>query len=34
MHSPAYRSNASDVVVPVNPRHRPSQKRSHDTKDR
>jgi hypothetical protein len=34
LRAPAYRSNASDVVVPVNPKHRPSHKRSHDTKDR
>jgi hypothetical protein len=30
----AYRSNASGVVEPLNPKHRPSHKRSHDAKDR
>jgi hypothetical protein len=35
VHAPAaYQSNASGVVEPLNPKHRPSHKRSHDAKDR
>jgi hypothetical protein len=30
----AYQSNASGLVVPINPRHRPAHKHSHDVKDR
>ena len=29
LHGPAYRSNASGLVTPLNPKHRPSHKPSH-----
>lgn len=31
---PAYQSNASGVVTPLNPKHRPVHKRGHDADDR
>ena len=34
LHGPAYQSNASGVVTPLNQKHRPSHKRSHDASDR
>jgi hypothetical protein len=34
LHGPAYQSNATGVVTPLNPKHRPAPKRSHDIKDR
>jgi hypothetical protein len=30
----AYQSNAFGVVTPINPKHRPAHKHSHDVKDR
>jgi hypothetical protein len=30
LHRPAYQSGASDLVTPLNQKHRPSHKRSHD----
>ena len=30
LHGPAYQSNASGLVTPLNPKHRPSHKRSQD----
>jgi hypothetical protein len=30
----AYQSNASGLVAPINPKHRPAHKRSQDAKDR
>jgi hypothetical protein len=30
LHGPAYQSNASGLVTPLNPKHRPSRKRSQD----
>ena len=35
LHGPAYQSNGSGVVTPLNPKHRPAHKRSHvDANDR
>jgi hypothetical protein len=34
LHGPAYQSRGSGVVTPLNQRHRPSHKRSHDANDR
>ncbi len=34
LHGPAYQSNASGEVTPLNPKHRPVHKRSHDANDR